>query len=94
MIKLTDLLTEADEKVDLSLPFAVIRKGGSISSSTQNYIPAVGVIVSTFNNQNDAKQRAATLRKSLSQYDKKYYKTTYVVAKLTDYTRKLVKNKS
>ena len=71
-------INEANGKVDLSLPFAVIRKGGSIGSSTKNYIPTdKGVIVSTFNNQNDAKEEAASLRKTLSPQAKQYYKTTY-----------------
>ena len=88
-------INEANGKVDLSLPFAVIRKGGSIGSSTKNYIPTdKGVIVSTFNNQNDAKEEAASLRKTLSPQAKQYYKTTYTVTKLTDYKRKLIKNKT
>lgn len=78
------LTEENDESIDLSKPYAVIVKGGSIGGSRENYLPQYGgTIVATFDTVEDAKKYASGRRKMLSPGDRSYYKMTYNVVKNT-----------
>jgi hypothetical protein len=71
-----------DEEIDLSKPFSVVGKGGTIGSSTKNYFPQFGgSIIKTFDTAEEAKEYAARRRKQLTPGEKSYYKMTYTVVR-------------
>ena len=64
--------------IDMSKPFAVIRKGGSIGESKGKYFHQGLPVVATFDSWEAAEEMAIQRNKMLSPGEKQYYKIKYI----------------
>ena len=68
-----------NSELDLTKPFGVVEKGGSIGSQA-NYLPRYqGRLIATFDTKEQAAAYARRRRAGLSAGERSYYKMTYIV---------------